>query len=159
MKNVTIYTDGSCSGKPGRGGYGAILLWGKECRELSGGFLKTTNNRMEIMAAIVSLKALKEKCQVILYSDSKYLVDTMAKGWIYRWKSNGWKRNKRDPVLNLDLWKQLLKLTTTHSVEFRWIKGHDGKEENERCDELAVQAAKASNLPEDTEYVLSVNPY
>ena len=91
MKKVTIYTDGSCSGNPGPGGYGVILLWGEERKELSGGFLKTTNNRMEIMAAIVGLKALKEKCEVILYSDSKYLVDTMTKGWIYRWKSNGWR--------------------------------------------------------------------
>jgi len=114
---------------------------------------------MEIMAAIVGLKNLKEKCQVILYSDSKYLVDTMTKGWIYRWKSNGWKRNKRDPVLNIDLWEQLLKLTTIHSVKFCWVKGHNGEEENERCDELAVQAAKASNLPEDTKYVSSVKPY
>ena len=159
MKKVTIYTDGSCSGNPGPGGYGVILLWERERKELSGGFLKTTNNRMEIMAAIVGLKALKEKCEVILHSDSKYLVDTMTKGWIYRWKSNGWKRNKKDPVLNIDLWKQLLKLTANHAVDFRWVKGHDGTEENERCDELAVQAAKAPTLSEDTVYISSVNSY
>lgn len=155
MKKVTIYTDGSCSGNPGRGGYGVILSSGAHHKELSGGFLKTTNNRMEILAAIAGLKSLKEPCQVILLSDSKYLVDTMTKGWIYRWETNGWKRNKKDRVLNVDLWEQLLALCQIHSVEFRWIRGHNGTQENERCDELAVQAAKADHLPQDTGYIFS----
>ena len=159
MKKVIIYTDGACSGNPGRGGYGVILLCGEHRKELSGGFLKTTNNRMEILAAIVGLKSLKEKCRVILYSDSKYLVDAMNKRWIYRWKTNGWKRNKKDRALNVDLWEQLLKLCHMHSVEFRWIKGHNSIEENERCDELAVQATKASHLSKDTGYISSANSY
>lgn len=153
MKKVEIYTDGACSGNPGPGGYGVILRFGEHNKEVSEGFRKTTNNRMEILAAIVGLEHLKERCHVTLYSDSKYLVDSMTKGWVNRWKANGWKRNKTDPALNADLWERLLKLTQAHSVEFRWVRGHNGHPENERCDELATAAVNnKSGLAEDTGY-------
>jgi ribonuclease HI len=153
MKKVTIHTDGACSGNPGPGGYGVVLQFGEHRREISGGFRKTTNNRMEILAAITGLESLKERCRVTLYSDSKYLVDSMTKGWVYRWKRNGWKRDKAGKVPNADLWKRLLSLCQAHVVEFRWVKGHEGDVENERCNELAVHAAKTSPLPEDRGYL------
>jgi ribonuclease HI len=153
IKHVTIYTDGACLGNPGPGGYGVILLYQGNRRELSGGYRKTTNNRMEITAAIVGLEALKEKCSVTLYSDSEYLVKAMSKGWVQRWRTNGWKRNKREQVLNPDLWKRLLQLFEYHDVEFSWVKGHAGSLENIRCDELAMQAAKQPNLPVDEGYI------
>jgi len=153
IKHVTIYTDGACLGNPGPGGYGVILLYQGNRRELSGGYRKTTNNRMEITAAIVGLEALKEKCSVTLYSDSEYLVKAMSKGWVQRWRTNGWKRNKREQVLNPDLWKRLLQLFEYHDVEFSWVKGHAGSLENIRCDELAMQAAKQLNLPVDEGYM------
>ena len=152
-KLVTIYTDGACLGNPGPGGYGVILLYQGHKRELSGGYRKTTNNRMEIMAAIVGLEALKERCEVTLYSDSEYLVNAMSKGWIQRWQANGWKRNKREKVLNPDLWERLLRLCELHEVQFSWVKGHAGTAENVRCDELAVQAAQQPDLPADEGYV------
>ena len=125
MKKIEIYTDGACRGNPGPGGYGAILIYGEHRRELSGGFAETTNNRMEILAAVAGLEALKEPCEVILRSDSSYLVNAVRKGWIGRWKRNGWRKADRNPVLNADLWKRLLALLDTHPAEFVWVKGHD----------------------------------
>ena len=129
-----------------------VLLYGGRRKELSGGYNKTTNNRMEIMAAIAGLEALKEKCRVTLYSDSEYLVKAMSEGWVERWRANGWKRNKKEKALNPDLWERLLQLCERHEVEFRWVKGHAGDSENLRCDELAVQAAEQPNLPCDKGY-------
>jgi ribonuclease HI len=152
LKHVTIYTDGACLGNPGPGGYGIVLLYQGRRRELSGGYRETTNNRMEIMAALTGLKALKERCRVTLYSDSEYLVKTMAKGWAKRWRQSNWRRNKRQIALNPDLWEELLKLNEYHEIEFKWVKGHAKSKENNRCDELALQAAQQSNLPIDEGY-------
>jgi ribonuclease HI len=152
LKQVTIYTDGACLGNPGPGGYGAVLLYGPHRQEISGGFRLTTNNRMEIMAVIAALEALKEPCRVTLYSDSQYVVNAMAQGWARRWKTNGWKRNQREEAVNPDLWERLLDLCDQHQVEFRWLRGHSGIAENERCDQLAVNAAKQPGLLEDTGY-------
>jgi ribonuclease HI len=151
-KTVTIYTDGGCDPNPGAGGYGVILISGKARKELSGGFCLTTNNRMEIFAAIAGLEALKCPCKVTLYSDSRYLVDAVTKGWAQRWKANGWRRNKKDKALNIDLWKRLLALCEQHMVRFEWVKGHAGHGPNERCDELAMLALKKPNLPIDKGY-------
>ena len=140
MKKVTVYTDGACSGNPGPGGYGAVLLCGEHRKEISGGAFQTTNNRMEIMGAIIALETLKSVCEVEVYSDSRYLVDAVEKGWVVRWKANGWKRNKREPALNVDLWERMLPLLATHKVKFNWMKGHSGHPENERCDFLARTA-------------------
>ena len=145
MKKVTIYTDGACSGNPGPGGYGVVLLHKSHRKELSGGEAQTTNNRMEIMAAIIGLEALKEPCQVALYSDSKYVVDAIKEGWALRWRQNNWMRNKKDPALNPDLWERLLTLLTKHEVTFNWVKGHAGNPENERCDVLARQAINSAD--------------
>lgn len=142
MKTVEIFTDGACSGNPGPGGWGAILRYGKNIKELSGGEAHTTNNRMELSAVIAALSALKEPCRVILTSDSKYIIDAVTLGWAKKWQSNGWMRNKKEKALNPDLWEELLKLLTIHSVEFVWVKGHAGHPENERCDELAVAQSK-----------------
>jgi ribonuclease HI len=154
LKQVTVYADGACIGNPGPGGYGVILIYQGHRRELSGGYRRTTNNRMEIKAAIIGLEALKEKCRVTLYSDSGYLVNAMSKGWIQRWLANGWKRNRREKVLNPDLWQRLLHLCEYHDVRFIWVKGHAETPENIRCDELAVQAAHQPDLPDDEGYVL-----
>ena len=151
-KEVTIYTDGACIGNPGPGGYGAMLVYDDQRSELSGGRRLTTNNRMEMLAAIEGLEALKEPCSVTLYSDSQYLVNAMEQGWALRWRQNGWRRDKKDRALNPDLWAKLLKLAEGHHVEFRWVKGHAGHPENERCDQLATQAAKGPDLPPDKEY-------
>ena len=140
MKEVQIYTDGACRGNPGRGGWGAILVWGKYERELSGGEAVTTNNRMELLAAISGLSALKERCRVTLYSDSKYLVDAFLEGWVESWRAHGWRRG-RDELKNPDLWQQLYALTEQHEVEFVWVKGHNGHDYNERCDALATAFA------------------
>ncbi len=140
MKKVELYTDGACRGNPGRGGYGAILVYGKYEKELSGGERETTNNRMELLAAIEGLSALKEPCEVKLYSDSKYLVDAFSMGWIDSWRLKGWKRGK-DTLKNPDLWQRLYELTLIHKVEFIWVKGHDGHVYNERCDALATAFA------------------
>ncbi len=137
-KHVALFTDGACSGNPGPGGWGAVLRFGLTEKELSGGEAETTNNRMELTAAIKGLSALKEPCHVTLTSDSKYLVDAVTKGWVYGWKKKGWKRSGNAPVLNVDLWEELLKLLAVHEVEFVWVKGHAGHPENERCDRLAV---------------------
>lgn len=143
LKQIELFTDGACSGNPGPGGYGAILRYNGHEKELSGGEGSTTNNRMELTAAIVGLESLKEPCQVTLYSDSKYLIDAITQRWVYKWKANGWMRNKKDPALNPDLWERLLTQLERHQVSFIWVKGHAGHPENERCDALAVaQAAK-----------------
>ena len=151
-KRVTIYTDGACIGNPGPGGYGAVLLHDGVRRELSGGFRLTTNNRMEILAAIAGLEALKEACAVTLYSDSRYVVDAMEKGWAERWRANGWRRNKKERAVNPDLWERLLDLTAKHSVAFKWVRGHTGNRENERADRLAFGAAKGQRLAVDQVY-------
>jgi ribonuclease HI len=148
-----MYTDGACIGNPGPGGYAAILLYQDHRRELSGGYRRTTNNRMEITGAIAGLSALRDKCRVTLYSDSEYLVNAMSKGWVERWRANGWKRNKRETALNADLWERLLQLCEYHEVRFDWVKGHAGSQENIRCDELATQAAQQGNLPVDQGYI------
>ncbi|MCI5195322.1 MAG: ribonuclease HI [Candidatus Electrothrix sp. AW5] len=152
LKKVTIYTDGGCQGNPGPGGYGAVLLYGKHRKEISGGYKLTTNNRMELLACIAALEALKEQCEVTVYSDSKYVVDSLAKGWAKRWRANGWKRNKKDKAENLDLWERLLDLCEQHTIQFNWVKGHAGNKENERCDTLAGEAANQDNLLEDEKY-------
>jgi ribonuclease HI len=152
LKNVTIYTDGACHGNPGPGGYGVILQSGEVKKEKSGGFRKTTNNRMEIMAAIVGLEELKERCRVTLYSDSEYLVNAITQGWARRWKENGWMRNKKDRAVNPELWQKLLKLCELHEVEFKWVRGHASHKENERCDKLATAAAGQAGLPVDAGY-------
>ena len=140
MKSVNLYTDGACRGNPGKGGWGAILVYGKYEKEMSGGERETTNNRMELMAAIAGLSALKEPCAVTLYSDSKYLVDAFLEEWVYSWEKQGWKRGK-EQVKNPDLWIKLLALTRMHTVEFVWVKGHNGHDYNERCDRLATAYA------------------
>ena len=152
MRKVDIYTDGACSGNPGPGGYGVVMLYGGHRKELSEGFTITTNNRMELLAVIKGLEILKEKCQVDLYSDSKYVVDAVEKGWVTKWKANGWKRNKKDMASNIDLWERLLVLLEKHSVKFIWIKGHASNIENEKCDELARNAILSKNLSNDENY-------
>lgn len=138
MKNIEIYTDGACSGNPGKGGWGAVLVYKDVEKELSGGEKKTTNNRMELTAVIMALKALKEPCNVKLTTDSKYVCDSINKGWVYSWKKNDWKKADKKPALNVDLWQELLELLAVHNVEFNWVKGHNGHKYNERCDQLAV---------------------
>ena len=139
-KEVNLYTDGACRGNPGKGGYGAILVYGSYEKELSGGERETTNNRMELMAAIVGLEALKESCIVKLYSDSKYLVDAFNLGWVESWRAAGWRRGK-DELKNPDLWVRLYEQVERHEVEFIWVKGHAGHKYNERCDALATAFA------------------
>lgn len=152
MKQVTIYTDGSCLNNPGAGGYGAVLLFAPHRREISAGFRMTTNNRMEMMAVIAALEALREPCNITLYSDSQYVVNAMTRGWARRWQDHGWMRNKKEKAVNPDLWERLLKAAAPHEVEFRWLRGHSGVAENERCDHLAFTAASRSGLPEDAGY-------
>ncbi|MBO5163502.1 MAG: ribonuclease HI [Ruminococcus sp.] len=139
MKRVEIFSDGACSGNPGPGGYGTILRFGAVEKELSGGEAHTTNNRMELMGVIAGLSALKEPCSVILTTDSKYVVDSITKGWVYGWQKKGWKKSDGKPALNVDLWERLLPLLAKHDVKFNWVKGHAGHPENERCDRLAVE--------------------
>lgn len=138
MKSVSIYTDGACSGNPGKGGWGAVLVYNGKEKELSGGNPETTNNRMELTAVIKALEALNEPCNVTLTTDSKYVCDAINKGWVYSWMKNGWKKADKKPALNVDLWKELLELLKIHNVDFVWVKGHNGHEYNERCDRLAV---------------------
>jgi ribonuclease HI len=151
-KYITVYIDGACSGNPGPGGYGIVMEEEGKRLEKSGGFKNTTNNRMEMMAAIVALEALKGKRHVTIFSDSQYLVNAIMQGWALRWKSNGWMRNKKEKALNPDLWDRLLGLCARHQVEFRWLRGHEGHIENERCDQLAREAALKNNLPVDAGY-------
>ncbi len=148
-KHVTIYTDGACIGNPGPGGYGVVLIFGEYRRELSGGYRSTTNNRMELMGPIEGLSALNQSCRVTLHSDSRYVVEGIERGWAKRWRGNGWMRNKREQAVNPDLWERLLDLCEKHEVKFQWVRGHAGDPENERCDQLAVQAAHGKDLPVD----------
>jgi ribonuclease HI len=138
MKQVEIFTDGACSGNPGKGGWGAVLRYNGAEKELCGGATETTNNRMELTAVIEALRALKEPCEVTLTTDSKYVVDAIEKSWVYSWKQNGWRKADKKPALNVDLWEMLLPLLEKHTVTFIWVKGHAGHPENERCDKLAV---------------------
>lgn len=138
LKTVEMFTDGACSGNPGPGGYGVILRYNGNEKELSGGDSETTNNRMELSAVIVGLAALKEPCRVVLTTDSKYVADSISKGWAVSWKKRGWKKADNKPALNADLWEQALSLLDKHEVEIHWVKGHAGHPENERCDALAV---------------------
>ena len=141
MKHVDIYTDGACRGNPGHGGWGAVLVYRGIEREMSGGEVMTTNNRMELTAAIEALSALREPCEVTLTSDSKYMIDAVTKGWAESWRARGWKKADKSPALNPDLWEKLLTLLTRHDVTLVWVKGHDGHPYNERCDKLATAFA------------------
>ena len=139
MKTVSVYTDGACSGNPGPGGWAAILRYGETEKVLCGGEAATTNNRMELTGVIEALSALKQPCEVELYSDSKYVVDALEKGWAVSWRKNGWKKADKKPALNADLWERLLRLCEEHTVHLHWVKGHAENEYNNRCDELAVR--------------------
>jgi len=154
---VVIYTDGGTLNNPGPGGYGVVILAGNQRKELSGGFRLTTNNRMELMACIVGLQTLKKKSPVVLYSDSRYVVNGINQGWARRWKANRWMRTKKEKAENVDLWKQLLALCDYHDVEFVWVRGHAGTTENERCDQLANAAARGKDLPVDAGYERQLN--
>lgn len=149
MRKVTIFTDGACKGNPGPGGYGVVLKSGRHRLELAKGFARTTNNRMELMAAIAGLEALTESCEVELHSDSRYLIDALTKNWIKGWKAKGWRTSTGQPVKNQDLWQRLTAAAATHKMTWHWVKGHAGHDENECCDQLAVNAATARNLPPD----------
>ena len=149
---VIVHTDGSAIGNPGPGGYGVVLSWGEKRKELSGGYRRTTNNRMEILAVIKALEALTRPCKVTLYSDSRYVVDAMAKGWALKWRAKGWMRNKNERALNPDLWERLLHVAEGHEMDFQWVRGHAGDLGNERADRLAVSAAQGSDLPPDEVY-------
>ena len=149
---VTIYTDGACSGNPGPGGYGVVLLHEGRRRELSEGFRRTTNNRMELLAAIAGLETLDRRCRVTLYSDSQYVVNGIDKGWAKGWRAKGWRRNKKERAINPDLWARLLDLCDGHDVKLKWVRGHSGNAENERCDRLATAAAAGPGLREDAGY-------
>lgn len=138
MKTVDLYTDGACSGNPGPGGWGVVLIYKGLKKEMSGGEENTTNNRMELSAAIEGLSALKEPCIVNLYSDSKYLIDGMTKGWARSWRQKGWKKSDGKLALNVELWEKVLELDDYHKINYNWVKGHAGNPNNERCDELAV---------------------
>lgn len=148
-KHVTIYTDGSSRGNPGPGGYGTVLLFGKFRKELSQGYRHTTNNRMEMRAAIAGLEALFEDCEVTLHTDSQYLAKGFNDRWIEGWKRRGWKNSQKEPVKNKDLWQQLDALNQRHKIRWKWVKGHAGNQENERCDELATEAADGDQLIDD----------
>ncbi len=156
-KHIDVYTDGACIKNPGPGGFGVVLQYGPHRRELSGGYRMTTNNRMELLAAVTGLQALKEVCHVRLFSDSQYLVNMMHGDWPRRWEANGWKRAKKGVVLNPDLWAALLRLCEKHQVDFVWVKGHAGNSGNERCDKLAMQAALRPELPADEGYEVALN--
>ena len=147
MKHVDIYTDGACRGNPGRGGWGAILVYGTREKELSGGEAHTTNNRMELAGVIAALAALREPCEVTLTSDSSYVVNSVNNGWVENWRARGWRKADKSPALNVDLWEQLLGLLSKHRVTFKWVQGHAGHPYNERCDKLAT--AFADSLPKE----------
>lgn len=153
VNDIVIFTDGAAEPNPGPGGYGVVLLYGKHRKELSDGFERTTNNRMELMGVIAGLEALTTKCSGTLYSDSKYVVDAVNEGWIVRWQQNDWYRNRKREVKNIDLWERFLEVYEKHEVKLVWVKGHIGIEENEVCDQLAVEAAKGKDLKEDTGYI------
>lgn len=150
LKHVELYTDGACSGNPGPGGYGAILIHGAKRREISQGYTLTTNNRMELRAVIAGLELLRYPCQVDVFSDSKYVVDAIEKRWAVSWRAKGWRRSTGEKALNADLWAQLLDILAKHKVKFHWVRGHAGHAENERCDELAVAAtANPHRIPDE----------
>lgn len=151
LPHVTAFTDGACIDNPGPGGYGVLLIFGHHTKELAGGYRFTTNNRMELMAAIVALEALKTRCQVTLYSDSALLVKAIADGWLQKWQRKGWKSGKKW-ILNADLWQRLASLCEEHEVRFEWVKGHSGVAGNERADRLSVRAAQSTNLMTDVAY-------
>ncbi|MEW6620607.1 MAG: ribonuclease HI [bacterium] len=151
-REVVIYTDGAAISNPGPGGYGVILLHKGRRKELSGGYRLTTNNRMELRACIVGLKALKFKCSVVIWTDSKYVIHGITKGWARRWRANNWMRGPENKAENPDLWAELLELCEKHDVKFRWVKGHDGNPQNERCDQLANKMARRRDLPADEVY-------
>ena len=151
-ENIIIYTDGACSGNPGAGGYGAVIKYENKREELCAGYRRTTNNRMELLACIESLSRFEKGAFVTLYSDSKYVVNGITKGWAKKWQKNNWMRNKQEPALNPDLWKRLLDLCKKHKVDFKWVKGHAGSVENERCDRLAVSASQQGGLLVDYGY-------
>ena len=153
LRHVVIYTDGAAEPNPGPGGYGVVLLAGKHRKELSGGFHRTTNNRMELMGVIVGLEALTKPCRVTLYSDSKYVVESIEKGSVEKWSKNNWYRTKSDKAKNADLWARFLLIYAKHQVRFKWVKGHAGVPENERCDELAVAAAQSYDAVPDLGYI------
>ena len=153
---VTIYSDGACLGNPGPGGYGTVMLAGDHRRELSAGFKRTTNNRMELLGAIVGLEALKRPCTVTVFSDSQYVVNAFVKDWIAGWEKRGWKTASKQPVKNQDLWQRLLRAVEPHKVAWQWVRGHDGNVENERCDVLAVAAANdRANHQDDAGFIES----
>jgi ribonuclease HI len=159
MKKVIIYTDGSSRGNPGPGGYGAIMLSGEHQKERSGGYKKTTNNRMELMAVIVAMEALKMPCKVEVFSDSKYVINALEKGWIHGWRERGWAKADKKPLKNVDLWKRVYEAMQLHKVKWTWVKGHAGNRYNERCDYLATFAAQGKNLPLDNGFANNgVNP-
>jgi len=151
MKNVAVYTDGSCLGNPGPGGYGAVLIFNQHRKELSKGYQLTTNNRMELLAAVVSLESFQEACNVTLTTDSQYVKNGINQ-WIHNWKRNGWRTANKKPVKNADLWQLLDSAVSRHTVQWKWVKGHSGHPENERCDTLARSAAESTDLVEDTGY-------
>lgn len=153
MKEVTIYTDGACSGNPGKGGYGIVLLYKDKRREFFEGYKMTTNNRMETMAVITALKFLKEPCKVNVYTDSSYVVNAINKGWVHNWKKNNWVNSSKKKTPNVDLWEELLPLLDIHNVTFVWVKGHADNEENNRCDYLARLAIQEGNLLDDYNYL------
>lgn len=142
MKKIELYTDGACSGNPGPGGWGCVLIYKGIEKELSGGEAQTTNNRMELMAVIKGLEALKESCAVTLYSDSKYVIDALTLGWAAKWRAAGWMRNKKEPAKNPELWERMMCLTEQHEMSYVWVKGHAENKYNNRCDELAVAESR-----------------
>lgn len=151
LKPLSIFTDGSCLGNPGPGGYGVVMKYKSQIKEMSDGFLLTTNNRMELLAPIVALEALKVPCKIVLTSDSQYMRQGITQ-WIHGWKKRGWLTSAKEPVKNVDLWKRLDAATATHEIDWKWVKGHAGHVDNERCDTLARKAAEASPTQEDTGY-------
>ena len=151
-RTVTVFTDGSCLGNPGPGGWACVLLWNGHRKELSGGFARTTNNRMEIYAVLMALTALNRACTVELHTDSRYLADAVEKRWLAKWRKNGWKTADKKPVKNRDLWERLAEMLKGHQVRFCWVKAHAGTADNERCDELAKAAAGKRGLPPDQGY-------
>jgi ribonuclease HI len=146
LPTVTIYSDGACLGNPGPGGYGTVLLAGEHRKELSAGYRRTTNNRMEMLGAIVGIESLKRPSAVTLWSDSQYLIHAMTKGWLEGWQKRGWRTASKEPVKNQDLWQRLLRAIEPHEIAWRWVRGHTGNPENERCDQLAVAAASGGDL-------------
>lgn len=152
MTQVTVYTDGACSGNPGPGGYGVLMKSGKHTKEMSQGYRKTTNNRMELLAVIVALQTLTRPCEVTLYSDSRYVVDAIEKNWAKSWKARGWKKADKQPALNADLWAAALDQLAKHKVKLVWVKGHASNEGNNRCDEIAVAASRSPHLLIDEGY-------